>query len=147
MIIFWRQRGAWWMGFIGIASNRLWSHSTVLCKHETIHIQRQWPVFLIPSAHYFLGLESGFWMCKQLDSHSAEGLHQQSTDRVTGSFASKNLRTGADDIEVFRLVNASSSTCSQDHSTSFWSSWHNGALSWDMFGMNLDKYTWHIFGC
>ena len=38
-----------------------------------------------------------------------------STDKVTGSFGSKNLRTGADEIAVVRLVNASSSACPQYH--------------------------------
>ena len=41
-----------------------------------------------------------------------------SADRVTDSFGSKNLRTGAEEIEVFKHVNMSSSTCPQDHSTS-----------------------------
>lgn len=34
----------------------------------------------------------------------------------------------SEEIEVFRHVNVSSSTCPQDHSISFWSSWRSEAL-------------------
>ena len=48
----------------------------------------------------------------------SQGFELASADMVTGSFGSKNLRTAAEEIEVFKHENASSSPCRQDHSTS-----------------------------
>ena len=59
-------------------------------------------------------------MCKRLGGHSAPTPFElPSTDRVTGSFGLKKLRTGAEEIEVYKHVNVSSSTSLQDHSQSF----------------------------